>query len=33
MHKQLQPIINILTPVFTALASLYAGLKFLFGIE
>ena len=33
MHKQLQPIINILTPVLTALASLYAGVKVLLGVE
>lgn len=33
MHKQLQPIISILTPVFTALASLYAGIKVLLGFE
>jgi len=33
MHKQLQPIINILTPVVTALASLYAGIKALLGVE
>lgn len=33
MHKQLQPIISILTPVVTALASLYAGIKVLLGVE
>lgn len=33
MHKQFQPIISILTPVFTALASLYAGIKVLLGVE
>jgi len=33
IHKQLQPIISILTPVFTALASLYAGIKVLLGVE
>jgi len=33
MYKQLQPIISILTPVVTALASLYAGIKVLLGVE
>jgi len=33
MHKQLQPIISILTPLITALASLYTGIKVLLGVQ
>ena len=33
MHKQLQPIVNILTPVATAIAAIYAGVKALIGVE
>jgi hypothetical protein len=33
IHKQVQPILNILTPIVTALASLYTGIKVLFGVH